>query len=65
MAGTPSTPRVMSCAIAMIVPPKMPPWLLPSKKTSLVSRTGLLLESWKAALATNPAEWIISRARYS
>ena len=30
MPGTPSTPRVMSCAIDITVPPKIPPWLLPS-----------------------------------
>ena len=30
MPGTPSTARVKSWAIAVTVPPKMPPWLLPS-----------------------------------
>ena len=65
MPGTPRTPRVMSCAMPMTVPPKMPPWLLPSKNTSLVSMTGLPPESWKAVCEVRPLAWIISRASMS
>ena len=62
MPASPSVARVKSCATAVSAPPRIAPWLLPSRYSSSLSSADFPAKR-KASLAANPCGFFIKRPR--